>query len=102
MNQPVIDRLKEEKAMSKKNYYNNGVLEGRLYAESASYDELLHVVESEEGAICVENVFQDEVLEEYFRDLFTDSPVPDAHASDFIAGWVAGVHDFWGEVEPQL
>lgn len=102
MYQAVIERLKKEKDMAKKNYYEGGFSEGKKFAESASYEELLYVAESSEGAIGVDSVFQDDLLGDYFRDLFTDSPVPDAHVGDFIAGWVDGVKDFWGDVKHQL
>lgn len=102
MDQSTIKRLESDKAVVKRKYRANGFEVGQLYAKTATYEELLRVVEAGDGGIYGKTIFEGEDLGDYFRDLFEESPVIHALLDDFLAGWADGVRAFWQEMQASM
>ena len=110
----IIERLKEEKAQAETDYYQKGEEAGLAWAKSASYMDLAYARKfdpCEDGQYNLQAIFSDDVLSDYFTEVFDEHPVMkpadgddyfDDIAEKWLNGWFEGVYDFWKEVNAQL
>lgn len=101
----IIKRLKQEKLIWEKKYYQLGKEEALLWAKTAHYEDLLYVVQFD-GTY---KIISDPKMNEYFEQVYqstqlasySDSGSVD-HEQMFIDGWFKGVLEFWNQVKEKL
>lgn len=121
----IIERLRNEKELSKSSYRNRGAEAGKAWAEKASYRDLRHVASkashfehmySNYGQIPDDYIFDGSVFECVANEYFEGDPVLcetceadhmtgnviSIEAAEWIMGWLEAVQKFWNEVESKL
>lgn len=101
----IIKRLKHEKMMWEKKYYQPGKEEGLRWAKTAHYEDLIYVIQYESTYQLV----SDPKMSEYFEKIYASTgldkdsiPGPVNHEQMFIDGWFKGVFEFWNQVKEKL
>ncbi|MCP3953520.1 MAG: hypothetical protein GY697_15080 [Desulfobacterales bacterium] len=105
----IAERLRREKLESQTESSELGKKEGVKWARSAHYKELQYALKW----IPEENPQRNEVIGDYFSDLFTTTrelhriaPEGNNDSSEyirtFLAGWKEGVEAFWNEIKDKL
>jgi hypothetical protein len=111
----MVNIPNEHKAM-KESYYNNGRKEGKAFAQSASYEELLYVACKYKTALEKEGVQHDLALAEleigeYFQMILNEYDDPNLYyhegiPSPMLAAWEQGWKDavvaFYEEIKEKL
>ncbi len=101
----IIDRLKKEKVLSEKNYFENGIKDGLKWAKSAHYDELQYAV----FFAPEKNPLNDSVLGDFFkrvqksdRMMAISEGLSNRYFESYIDGWKDGVSEFWKKIKDKL
>ncbi len=105
----IAERLRREKLESQTERSERGRKEGVKWARSAHYKELQYALRW----LPEENPQRNEVIGDYFSDLFTTNrelqriaPEGNNDSSEyvraFLAGWKEGVEAFWNEIKDKL
>jgi hypothetical protein len=117
----VIERLKQEKTESNKDWFDQGKLDALDWAKAASYEDLLYAINWEPmnsigATVSSYDPTQDENLGGYFQDIleieYKDvmrmietgnyNYIPNDIFAAWEEGWVEGVSEFWGEIKNKI
>ncbi|MFP4038956.1 MAG: hypothetical protein ACLFS7_00320 [Desulfosudaceae bacterium] len=105
----IVERLRQEKAESENDYFEQGKQDGLHWAKIAHYDDLQYAL----LWIPDDKPTQDKILGDYFADRIAADDIMDyAVGSDpvcvnefvktYLEGWKEGVGEFWEEVRERL
>ena len=101
----IITRLKQEKMIWEKQFYQLGREEGLKWARTAHYEDLLYVLRFSRACklIC------DPKMSDYSTKIYESAslsqdqyPDPEAREMMFMDGWFSGVMEFWNHVKEKL
>ena len=101
----IIKRLKYEKQMWEKRYYQPGKEEGLRWAKTAHYEDLIYVIQFD-GTY---ELVSDPKMSDYFEIIYASTGLdkdstqgPVNYEKMFIDGWFKGVFEFWNQVKEKL
>jgi len=101
----IIDRLKREKSLSEKNYFENGIQDGLIWAKTAHYDDLQYAV----SWIPKNNPLNDSILGDFFKRvqkkdkmMSLSEGLTNGYFEKYIDGWKDGVSEFWKKIKDQV
>lgn len=101
----IVKRLKQEKQAFERKFFGSGRTEGAKWARSASYQDLLYVLNySDTYELIGEDRFKayfKKIYREYELAKFAAATVVD-HERQFIIGWFQGVNEFWNAVKEDI
>ncbi|MCP3875851.1 MAG: hypothetical protein GY699_22195 [Desulfobacteraceae bacterium] len=101
----IIKRLKQEKLIWEKKYYQLGKEAALNWAKVAHYEDLLYVVRFN-GTY---ELISDPNMNEYFEQIYNSTDLVKYaksgsvdHEQLFIDGWFNGIFEFWNQVKEKL
>ena len=101
----IIKRLKQEKLIWEKKYYQLGKEEALRWAKTAHYEDLLYVVQFD-GTY---KIISDSKMNGYFEQIYQSTQLSTYSKSEsvdheqmFIDGWFKGVFEFWNQVKEKI
>lgn len=98
--QEVIERLRLEKIEAEKAWHDHGCAEGKIWAEYADYERLVHYAEMDPQNFTKP---AEEDRENYWPAGSGDEVMPSEHLKEcFWQGWLKGVKEFYHALEGEL
>ncbi len=101
----IIKRLKHEKLVWEKKYYQLGKEAALQWSKTAHYEDLLYVVQFD-GTY---QIISDPRMNQYFEQVYKTSDLVKYKNSDvvdhekmFIDGWFKGVAEFWNQIKEKI
>jgi hypothetical protein len=101
----IINRLKQEKLESERNYLEMGIHKGLEWAKRAHYEDLVYAIGFEDPT----HIVKDSKFSYYFNEIFNSDHLINftqdnynQHAKEFVDGWCKGVTDFYNEIVEKL
>lgn len=101
----IIKRLKHEKLIWEKKYYEIGKAEGLQWAKTAHYEDLLYVSQFD----TTYRLISDLKMNQYFEQIYQSTDFVKYSNSDslnhkqiFTNGWFKGVLEFWNQIEEKI